>query len=89
MFHSARALLYSKNLRERSHYCLIAAIKALYVDTKKIPKSYLEALQEAKNLREDADYYNSWSQAGCENLLKIAEEFTKKAASILKNNSKA
>ena len=30
MFHSARALLYAKNLREHSHYCLIAAIKTLY-----------------------------------------------------------
>jgi len=25
MFHSARALLYSKNYREKSHYCLIVA----------------------------------------------------------------
>ena len=75
MFHSARALLYTKNLREHSHYCLIAAIKALYVETKYIPVSFLEGLQEAKNLREEADYYNRWSQAGCEKLLKLAEEF--------------
>jgi uncharacterized protein (UPF0332 family) len=26
MFHSARALLYSRNLREHSHFCLIEAI---------------------------------------------------------------
>ena len=32
MFHSARTLLYAKNLREHSHYCLIAAIKTLYVE---------------------------------------------------------
>ncbi len=75
MFHSARALLYAKNLREHSHYCLIAAIKSLYVKTKKIPAKFLEGLQEAKNLREDADYYNRWSQAGCEKLLKLSEEF--------------
>jgi len=31
MFHSARALLYIKNYRERSHHCLIVAIRALYV----------------------------------------------------------
>ena len=29
MFHVARALLYAKNLREHSHYCLIAAISSL------------------------------------------------------------
>jgi uncharacterized protein (UPF0332 family) len=32
MFHAARALLYIKNYREKSHYCLIVAIKALYVE---------------------------------------------------------
>ena len=84
MFHSARALLYAKNLREHSHYCLIAAIKALYVETKQIPVSFLEGLQEAKNLREEADYYNRWSQAGCEKLLKLAEEFLHKAESLIK-----
>lgn len=69
-----RALLYAKNLREHSHYCLIAAIKSLYLDTKKIPAKLLEGLQEAKNLREEADYYNRWSEAACEKLLKLAEE---------------
>jgi uncharacterized protein (UPF0332 family) len=83
MFHSARALLYAKDLREHSHYCLIAAIKTLYVETKQIPSSFLEGLQEAKNLREEADYYNRWSQAGCEKLLKLAEEFLDKARNLL------
>ncbi len=84
MFHSARALLYAKNLREHSHYCLIAAIKTLYVETKQIPVYCLEGLQEAKNLREEADYYNRWSQAGCEKLLKLAEEFLHKAEDLIK-----
>lgn len=84
MFHSARALIYAKNLREHSHYCLLAAIKALYVDTKKIPESYLEAVKEAKDLREDADYYNRWSEKGCEKLLAAAEKFLEKATSIVK-----
>lgn len=75
MFHSARALLYLNNLKEHSHYCLIAAIRTLYIDTGKITASFIEALQEAKNLREDADYYNRWSKVGCEKLLKTAEEF--------------
>lgn len=83
MFHSARALLYAKNLREHSHYCLIAAIKTLYVETKQISISFLEGLQEAKNLREEADYYNRWSQAGCEKLLKLAEDFLDKTKSLL------
>jgi uncharacterized protein (UPF0332 family) len=84
MFHSARALLYTKNLREHSHFCLIAAIGALYVETKELPVYLLEALQEAKDLREDADYYNRWSNHGCEKLLKLAEEFLAKARTLLK-----
>lgn len=34
VFHSARALLYVRNYRERSHHCLIVAIRALYVSEK-------------------------------------------------------
>ena len=77
MFHSARALLYAKSLREHSHYCLVAAIRTLHVDTKIIPVYILEGFQQAKTLREEADYYNRWSQAGCEKLIKLAEEFLK------------
>lgn len=83
MFHGARALLYIKNLREHSHFCLILAIRALYVDTKQLPVKLLEGLQEAKNLREDADYYNRWSQDGCSRLLKLAEDFLNQAKSII------
>lgn len=75
MFHSARALLYAKSLREHSHYCLVVAIRTLYVNTKIIPVYILEGFQQAKDLREEADYYNRWSQAGCEKLIKLAEEF--------------
>lgn len=83
MFHSARALLYARNLREHSHYCLISAIRNLYVETKQIPVNLIEGLQEAKDLREEADYYNRWSQVGCEKLLKLAEEFFEKAKAII------
>ena len=83
MFHSARALLYVKSLREHSHYCLIAAIRALYVETRLIPVRFLEGFQEAKNLREDADYYHRWSQASCEKLIKLAEEFLEIAEKIV------
>lgn len=84
MFHSARALLYAKNLREHSHFCLIAAIKTLYVETKQLPVHFLEGLQEAKSLREDADYYNRWSKQGCEKLLKLAEVLLDKVKEIIR-----
>lgn len=85
MFHSARSLLYAKSLREHSHYCLAAAIKTLYVETEIIPVYILEGFQQAKDLREEADYYNRWSQPGCEKLVKLAEEFLVIAKKIVLN----
>ena len=52
MFHSARALLYSQSYREISHFCLIEAIRTLFVEQNKLNFSFVEALQEAKKLRE-------------------------------------
>lgn len=75
MFHSARALLYAKNYREKSHYCLIISLRALYVEQKLLPVTLVESLLQAKRLREQADYYDEWSQAGAESLLNAAEKF--------------
>ena len=83
MFHVARALLYNMNLREHSHYCLILAIRELYVNTKIIPVSFIEALKEAKNLREDADYYDRWSEEGYKRLVNSAKEFIEIGKRIL------
>ncbi len=86
MFHSARSLLYAKGLREHSHYCLAQAIRVLYVETKQTPLLLIEGLEQAKHLREDADYYNRWSQAGCEKLLKTGREFYEHAKKLVKKD---
>ena len=83
MFHAARALIYSRNLREQSHYCLIEAVRVLFVETHIIPVSLLEGFKEAKSLREEADYYGRWSRAGCEKLLETADRFLQSAAEIV------
>lgn len=75
MFHSARALLYVENFREKSHYCLIISLRALYVDKKLLQASLIESLQKAKILRENADYYDDWAKDTAESLLKAAEQF--------------
>lgn len=69
MFHSARALLYLRNLHEHSHFCLVAAIRALFVETGQFSSDLLKGFKEAKSLREDADYYGRWSRKGCQRLL--------------------
>ena len=84
MFHSARALLYSKSYREKSHYCLIEAMKTLFVDKRIIDYKLVEALQKAKSLREDADYYGDFSQESATDLLEKAKSFYSASKNILK-----
>jgi uncharacterized protein (UPF0332 family) len=83
MFHSARALLYFENFRERSHYCLNQAIRELYVKQGKIDVSFPETLSETKNLREAADYYGDYSSINAEKLLKKAKGFIEIAKDIV------
>lgn len=85
MFHSARALLYSKNYRERSHYCLIVALRAFYGEKGLLSIDLIEGFQKAKALRENADYYDQWSRKGAEALLDLAEKFLNMSTKLLKS----
>ncbi len=48
MFHAARTLLYLKGYREKSHYCLMLAVKEFYVGDGKLQMRLAESLQMAK-----------------------------------------
>ena len=84
MFHTARALLYAKNYREKSHYCLIGAVKVLYAKDDLLPMKYIEILVKAKNLREAADYYGDFSPDNAKDILDHAKNFIEIAKKILK-----
>lgn len=86
MFHSARALLYVKNFREKSHRCLIIALRVLYVNNNRLNFMLIEALEKAKIFREDADYYDRWSEDVAKFLLDKAKEFLQTAKNLLKIN---
>jgi uncharacterized protein (UPF0332 family) len=88
MFHSARALLYAQNYREKSHACLIVAVRALYVEKKQLPLKLIEYLMKAKLLRENADYSNIWSKDGAEILLKAAGDFLHRSKGLFLKNKK-
>jgi len=85
MFHSARALLYSKNYRERSYYCLIVALRVFYGEKGLLSVDLTEGFQRAKTLRENADYYDQWSKAGAEALLNSASKFLIISTKLLKS----
>ena len=85
MFHTARALLYSRGYREKSHYCLIVAMKAMFVEEGLLDIILVEAFQTAKTLRENADYENEFSSDSARALVHKAQMFLARAGAILKS----
>jgi hypothetical protein len=52
-------------------------MRALYVETRLLPGSLIEALGKGKRLREDADYYDRWSEEGASFTLKTSSAIFK------------
>lgn len=86
MFHAARALIYSKNYREKSHYALSVALKALFVEKNKLDIRYVRDLLNAMSLREAADYEAEFSESGAKAIITAAETFIATAESILRES---
>jgi uncharacterized protein (UPF0332 family) len=84
MFHAARALLFAKGYREKSHYCLKIAMQALYADERIIDQSLVDDFDTTMLLRETADYKSDFSKEGAESALENAEEFLRITEELLK-----
>ncbi len=82
MFHSARALLYSKGYREKSHYALSIAIEELF--SNEIGLSMVNAFRDAMDLRQEADYGLKFSEAGATETIEAAEKLLARVKEILK-----
>ena len=82
MFHAARALVYSKVFREKSHYALLVALRNLLV--REIGIELIKAFEDAMNLREEADYGLTFSEAGAFEAVKTAKAFLKKTKEVLR-----
>jgi len=83
MFHAARALIYSRGYREKSHYCLAIALRALFTDEGIMKAKSIRDFLNAMNLREAADYEAEFSQSGAKAVIVSAERFIIKAVAIL------
>jgi uncharacterized protein (UPF0332 family) len=84
IFHAARALIYSKGYRERSHFCLAVALEALFVDESLLASRYVRMLQDTMALREDADYSGSFSKEGASISISNAGEFIGAARNLVR-----
>lgn len=84
MFHTARSSLYAEGYREKSHFCLIEFIRALYVSKGLLSFEFVETLKLGKSLRENADYYGDFSREGAGEMITSAGDFLKEAKKILR-----
>ncbi len=62
MFHSARAMLFERGYREKSHYSLLVAIRELYKND--IEHSLIREFEHGMYLRQEADYGLKFSKEG-------------------------
>lgn len=83
MFHSARALLYSRGFREKSHRALLTAIRELFLRSGEVDVDLIEDLSNAMDLREEADYGMTFSKSNAEELVKNAGDFIRRIKEIL------
>jgi len=83
MFHAAKALVLKKGYREKSHYCLIVAIKELYVKDKTMSEEFADTLELCLHLRHDADYGLIYDQESAETAIRYAQQFLSKTKQLL------
>lgn len=83
MFHSARAMLYSKGYREKSHYYLLVALHHLFVANGLVTERLARLFLDAMTLREEADYHGDFSKEGAESVIDGAEEMLKIAGKVI------
>lgn len=82
MFHTAKALVYRKGYREKSHACLSIALRALYENI--MDAKHFERFRDCMNLRNDADYGMIYSDKSARTVVDWAEEFLQAARAALK-----
>jgi uncharacterized protein (UPF0332 family) len=83
MFHSARALLYSQGLREKSHHCLSVAIRHLFVSQGVLDEKLIDDMDDARALREDADYRAEFSSTGARHSLNAGRRLVDRVGELL------
>jgi uncharacterized protein (UPF0332 family) len=87
MFHAGRALIYLRGYREKSHLCLSVALRELYVRAGKMEAELLSEFEDARALREQADYRGSFSQSGAEESIRSAKGFLERAKELIAESS--
>ena len=83
MFHAAKALVLKKGYREKSHFCLVIALRELYVKEDTLNAEMVENLELCMHLRHEADYGLTYHQESAETAIKYAGEFLNDALKLI------
>jgi len=83
MFHAAKALVLKAGYREKGHGCLLIALDHLYIRPGKIEREHLEHMDDALDLRHQADYGLDYSREEAEILLENATDFFEAVKKVL------
>jgi uncharacterized protein (UPF0332 family) len=83
MFHAAKAFVLKREYREKSHFCLIVALRELYVKEDRLDSEMVENFELCMSLRHEADYGLTYHQESAETALKYAEEFLNEALNLI------
>ncbi len=62
IYHAVRSLVFKSGYREESHFALKVAFKELYIDTSILDLDVYRTLQRGMDLRELADYKETFSE---------------------------
>lgn len=82
MFHAARALLYSRGYKERSHACIELFLEHI-VKNNELDQNYLADFKAARYLREEANYQSTYSEERARAVNDSAEIFLNNIQSML------
>ena len=82
MFHVAKALVYQRGYREKSHRCLAIALRELYVRPGRLDEAVLTEFEDARALREEADYRGSFSETAARQSVRADQRFVKYATQL-------
>ncbi len=86
VFHAVRALVYKSGYREESHAAMKTAFKELFVDNGIVPQKVYSVLERGMDLREMADYKETYSKDGAEALITGVAEAVGMIKDFLKGN---
>ena len=82
MFHSARALLYSDGIQEKSHYATYFYLREKF--SRKIPKDLLNSFNNYREIRHELLYgYCNLEKEDAENSLLEAEDFLEEVKKLI------